>query len=118
MAAHGAGPEARDSARLRLGTCPDSWGVWFADDPRQTPWTRFLDEVAEVGYPWLELGPYGYLPTDRARLSDELARRGLSRGRRHRRTGTAGCTGPATGRTSPGSPARCPSSPPPSAGGT
>jgi inosose dehydratase len=52
--------------------------VWFADDPRQTPWTRFLDEVAEVGYPWLELGPYGYLPTDPARLADELARRGLS----------------------------------------
>ncbi|MGD0245848.1 MAG: TIM barrel protein [Streptosporangiaceae bacterium] len=75
---HGPGPEARDSARLRLGTCPDSWGVWFADDPRQTPWTRFLDEVAEVGYPWLELGPYGYLPTDPARLADELARRGLS----------------------------------------
>lgn len=64
-------------SRLRLGTCPDSWGVWFADDPLQTPWDRFLDEVAEVGYEWLELGPYGYLPTDPARLADELARRGL-----------------------------------------
>ena len=63
--------------RLRAGTCPDSWGVWFADDPLQTPWHRFLDEVAEVGYEWLELGPYGYLPTDPARLADELARRGL-----------------------------------------
>lgn len=63
--------------RLRLGTCPDSWGVWFADDPLQTPWHRFLDEVAEVGYEWLELGPYGYLPTDTARLADELGRRGL-----------------------------------------
>jgi inosose dehydratase len=63
--------------RLSLGTCPDSWGVWFADDPLQTPWHRFLDEVAEVGYRWLELGPYGYLPTDPARLADELAGRGL-----------------------------------------
>ena len=62
---------------LSLGTCPDSWGVWFADDPLQTPWHRFLDEVAEVGYQWLELGPYGYLPTDPARLADELGRRGL-----------------------------------------
>jgi inosose dehydratase len=51
--------------------------VWFADDPRQTPWQRFLDELAGVGYEWLELGPYGYLPTDPARLSDELVRRGL-----------------------------------------
>jgi inosose dehydratase len=63
---------------LQLGSCPDSWGVWFADDPRQTPWTRFLDEMAAAGYHWLELGPYGYLPTDPARLSDELAARGLS----------------------------------------
>jgi inosose dehydratase len=70
-------PEARDAARLRLGTCPDSWGVWFADDPFQTPWHRFLDEVAEVGYEWLELGPYGYLPTDPSRLTDELSSRGL-----------------------------------------
>jgi inosose dehydratase len=64
-------------ANLSLGTCPDSWGVWFADDPLQTPWHRFLDEVAEVGYRWLELGPYGYLPTDPARLADELSSRGL-----------------------------------------
>jgi inosose dehydratase len=63
---------------LQLGSCPDSWGVWFADDPRQTPWTRFLDELAGAGYQWLELGPYGYLPTDPARLADELAQRGLT----------------------------------------
>jgi sugar phosphate isomerase/epimerase len=64
-------------SRLRLGSCPDSWGVWFADDPAQTPWHRFLDELAEAGYRWLELGPYGYLPTDPARLRDEVDRRGL-----------------------------------------
>lgn len=63
--------------RLLLGSCPDSWGVWFADDPKQTPWDRFLDELAGVGYEWLELGPYGYLPTDPARLRDELDSRGL-----------------------------------------
>ncbi|WP_433293126.1 TIM barrel protein [Actinoplanes sp. CA-030573] len=63
---------------LQLGSCPDSWGVWFADDPRQTPWERFLDEMVSAGYRWLELGPYGYLPTDPALLSDELAKRGLS----------------------------------------
>jgi inosose dehydratase len=62
---------------LRLGSCPDSWGVWYADDPRQTPWQRFLDELAGVGYEWLELGPYGYLPTDKAQLADELAGRNL-----------------------------------------
>jgi len=62
---------------LRIGTAPDSWGVWFADDPKQTPWERFLDEAAESGYKWIELGPYGYLPTDPARLADELEKRDL-----------------------------------------
>ncbi|MEF2525158.1 sugar phosphate isomerase/epimerase family protein [Streptomyces sp. CS62] len=63
--------------RIRVGSAPDSWGVWFPDDPLQTPWDRFLDEVAECGYEWIELGPYGYLPTDPGRLAEETAKRGL-----------------------------------------
>ncbi|MCQ4043122.1 sugar phosphate isomerase/epimerase family protein [Streptantibioticus rubrisoli] len=63
--------------RIRVGSAPDSWGVWFPDDPQQVPWTRFLDEVSQAGYEWIELGPYGYLPTDPKRLTDELARRSL-----------------------------------------
>ncbi|MEE1622232.1 sugar phosphate isomerase/epimerase [Zafaria sp. Z1313] len=63
---------------ITIGTAPDSWGVWFADDPKQTPWQRFLDEVAEAGYKTIELGPYGYLPTDPSRLADELAARDLN----------------------------------------
>lgn len=62
---------------LTIGSAPDSWGVWFPDDPRQTPWPRFLNEIALAGYTWTELGPYGYLPTDLATLQGELARRGL-----------------------------------------
>lgn len=70
---------ARDQARLRfrVGSAPDSWGVWFPDDPRQTPWTRFLDEIARAGYEWLELGPHGYLPPDAETLRPELEARGL-----------------------------------------
>jgi len=70
-------PSIPTRSRLRLGSCPDSWGVWFADDPAQTPWSRFLDELAQAGYRWLELGPFGYLPTDPAQLRDEVDRRGL-----------------------------------------
>jgi inosose dehydratase len=51
--------------------------VWYPDDPRQVPWNRFLDEAVAAGYEWIELGPYGYLPTDPARLRDEVDRRGL-----------------------------------------
>jgi inosose dehydratase len=63
--------------KVNVGSAPDSWGVWFADDPQQTPWERFLDEVAAAGYTRIELGPYGYLPTDPARLTEELGKRGL-----------------------------------------
>lgn len=65
------------SPRIRIGSAPDSWGVWFPDDPRQVPWRRFLDEVTEAGYEWIELGPYGYLPTDPDVLAEETGRRGL-----------------------------------------
>ena len=61
-----------------LGTAPDSWGVWYPDDPAQTPWQRFLDECAGAGYTRIELGPYGYLPTDPARLREEVDSRGLT----------------------------------------
>ncbi|GAA4578486.1 sugar phosphate isomerase/epimerase [Micromonospora coerulea] len=66
------------SGPAMIGSAPDSWGVWFPDDPRQTPWERFLDEVAAAGYTRIELGPYGYLPTDPSRLGDELDKRGLT----------------------------------------
>ncbi|MCW2721396.1 hypothetical protein [Pseudonocardia sp.] len=38
-------------ANLRLGTAPDSWGVWFPEDPRQVPWPQFLDEAARPATP-------------------------------------------------------------------
>ncbi|MGX5210561.1 TIM barrel protein [Streptomyces violaceus] len=62
---------------LCLGSAPDSWGVWFPEDEHQVPYTRFLDELVQAGYEWLELGPYGYLPTDPQRLKAELDARGL-----------------------------------------
>ena len=48
--------------KLTIASAPDSWGVWFPSDPKQTPWHRFMDEVVEAGYEWIELGPPGYLP--------------------------------------------------------
>ncbi|MFI2628821.1 TIM barrel protein [Streptomyces collinus] len=71
-------PPLRTTAgNLCLGSAPDSWGVWFPEDEQQVPYTRFLDELARAGYEWLELGPYGYLPTDPQRLKAELDARGL-----------------------------------------
>ena len=62
---------------IKVGTAPDNWGIWFPSDPQQTPWNRFLDEVTEAGYKWIELGPPGYLPSDPAILTANLQKRGL-----------------------------------------
>ena len=67
-----------DLSQLRLGTAPDSWGVWFPADPHQVGWQQYLDEVAKAGYLYTELGPQGFLPQDPAQLNDELAARGLT----------------------------------------
>lgn len=64
--------------KLRLGTAPDSWGVWFASDPHQVTWDVYLDEIARVGYVYTELGPQGFMPQDPAQLRDELAQRDLT----------------------------------------
>ena len=62
---------------IKIGSAPDSWGVWFPADEKQTPWKRFMDEISEAGYEWTELGPRGYLPGDFEVLKDELDSRNL-----------------------------------------
>ena len=67
-----------DLSTLKLGTAPDSWGVWFPSDPHQVTWDVYLDEIARVGYVYTELGPQGFMPQDPEQLKDELAQRGLT----------------------------------------
>lgn len=64
-------------AKLAIGVCPDQWGVWFPDDPHQMPWQQALDEMAQAGFSIMETGPFGYFPTDPARLGEEMAARGF-----------------------------------------
>src|SRR3954447_14303882 len=35
-------------SRLQLGIAPDSWGVWFPEDPHQVTWRQYLDEIARA----------------------------------------------------------------------
>jgi len=65
--------------KLRLANAPVSWGIMEVEGwSPPIPYTRVLDEIAAAGYTGTELGPYGYLPTDTARLREELARRSLT----------------------------------------
>lgn len=68
---------AHPASGARLATGPVSWGVWRNSKP-WIPWPRFLDEVVLAGYSAIELGTYGFLPTNLAQLKGELAERGLS----------------------------------------
>ena len=62
---------------IKLANAPVSWGIDYADDPKIPMWPPVMDEIAEAGFSYTELGPYGYYPTDPERLSSELSRRGL-----------------------------------------
>ena len=65
-------------ANIRLAASPTTWGVDFADNPRNPAWNRVLDEIEASGVDTLELGPVGYLPEDPQILGPELESRGLS----------------------------------------
>lgn len=64
--------------KVELATCPASWGVFWPDGtPSGVPYNVFLDGASQAGYVGLELGPVGYLPTQKEALQEELGRRGL-----------------------------------------
>ena len=58
---------------IRIGNAPCSWGVEFADDPRNPTWQTVLKENAEAGYTGIELGPVGFMPEDPVILAEALA---------------------------------------------
>ena len=62
---------------IRIGNAPCSWGVEFANDPRNPDWKTVLKECAGAGYKGIELGPVGFMPEDPAILSDALAENDL-----------------------------------------
>ncbi len=69
-------------AVVRLGNAPCSWGVIEGIDEggesEGGEYRRVLDEMRETGYAGTELGEWGFMPTDPARLREELGARGLA----------------------------------------
>ena len=63
---------------IRIGNAPCSWGVEFADDPRNPPWRKVLSDCAAAGYKGIELGPVGFMPEDPVILADALAEHDLT----------------------------------------
>ena len=65
-------------SKLTIGVCPDQWGVWFPQDEKQIDWDVALDEMATAGFSVMETGPFGYFPTEPARLQEEMDKRGFT----------------------------------------
>ena len=67
---------------VRLGNAPCSWGAIEGIDEggegEGGGYRRVLDEMRETGYGGTELGPWGFMPTEPARLREELDARGLA----------------------------------------
>ena len=61
----------------KFSSCPGSWGIEDSENPENTPWGIVLDQISNIGFKALELGPYGYLPSEAAILTEELNKRNL-----------------------------------------
>ena len=62
---------------FKFSSCPGSWGIEDLKNPENTPWGVVLDQIRKLGFNALELGPYGYLPAEAAKLTEELNKRNL-----------------------------------------
>ncbi len=61
-----------------IANAPCSWGVDDPKNPNLPAWATVLKEAAQAGYRSIELGPWGYLPTDPASLRAALEQHQLS----------------------------------------
>jgi inosose dehydratase len=68
---------SRDTLAVTVTCAPCCWGVDDVTNPHLPPWERVLDEASAAGFGGLELGPYGYMPLDVARVGAALDARGL-----------------------------------------
>lgn len=65
---------------ISVGNAPCSWGTLEFEEGREgrIGYQQMLDELVETGYRGTELGDWGFMPTEPARLRDELDQRGVA----------------------------------------
>lgn len=67
-------------SNIRVANAPCSWGVLEFESAGRgsvANYAQVLDEIVQTGYEGTELGDWGFLPTDPAKLRTELAARQL-----------------------------------------
>ncbi len=64
---------------IQIANAPCSWGVLEFDlQGEAAGYAQVLDEIRDTGYAGTELGDWGFMPTESARLADELGARELA----------------------------------------
>ncbi len=61
---------------ILVANAPISWGIHQATDVKY-PYSEVLNQIADTGYVGVELGPWGFFPTQADALQTELSERGL-----------------------------------------
>ena len=63
---------------IKVANAPCSWGALeFELEGKAPDYVQVLNEIAETGYAGTELGDWGFMPTDPAKLSQEIHGRNL-----------------------------------------
>src|SRR3990170_3565312 len=62
---------------IKVANAPVSWGVIEKVAGERSAYAGVLDEIAQTGYAGTELGDWGFMPTDPARLQREVSARNL-----------------------------------------
>jgi inosose dehydratase len=63
---------------IKVANAPCSWGALeFELEGKAPDYIQVLDEIVETGYAGTELGDWGFMPTDPAKLSQEIHGRNL-----------------------------------------
>lgn len=64
---------------IKIANAPCSWGVLEFDlEGKAAGYAQVLNEMVETGYQGTELGDWGFMPTDPARLKQEIHHRNLT----------------------------------------
>lgn len=72
-------PTPKPTTSIPVANAPCSWGVLEFDLPgKALGYAQVLDEIKATGYTGTELGDWGFMPTDPAKLRGELQARGLA----------------------------------------
>lgn len=57
---------------MPLGIAPCSWGIEDIMDEKNPPWKKIIDDASRTKFRGIELGPYGFFPTDASKLKGIL----------------------------------------------